>query len=167
MKYNNIRSFNTLLQNSPTISKLYYKLQQLQQLNNIITSFLPTIIAQHCSVSNLTAGTLILTTTSPVWNHQINFLKMDLLNKLRNSDPIWAGITGITVKTNYLMEELNNYKQINNNNKTKPKKITLSAHNIAIINNIANNEISYSPLAKMLKKLCDNAEHNTITDNLS
>lgn len=110
MKHNTIRSINYLLQNSPTIAKLYNKLQQLEQLNTIVANFLPPKIAKQCTVSNLRDGILILTTTSPIWNHQINFLKMDLLDKLRRSDPIWISIKSISVKTAYLIEDLNIYK---------------------------------------------------------
>lgn len=153
MKYNNIRSFNNLLQNSPTISKLYYKLQQIQQLNNVLTNLLPPLAAQNCCVSNLRDGMLILTTTSPVWNHQINFLKTDLINKLRNSSPDFAGITAIKVKTSYLIEELNNYKNPALNNKS-PKKLNISANSAKVIRDIADKAITYSPLANILKKLC-------------
>lgn len=154
MKYNNIRSFNNLLQNSPTISKLYYKLQQIQQLNNVLTNLLPPLAAQNCCVSNLRDGMLILTTTSPVWNHQINFLKTDLINKLRNSSPDFAGITAIKVKTSYLIEELNNYKNAASTNNKSRKKLNISANSAKVIHDIADKAITYQPLANMLKNLC-------------
>ena len=158
MKYTSINSINALLQNSPTITNIRNKLQQLQQLNKIVTKLLPPILSRYVSVANLRDGILILTTTSPVWNHQINFLKMDLLDKLRVSDPAWAGIGSILVKTNYLIEELAIYQpnptEINiQNTNNNPKKNSMSAKNADIINNIANNEISYKPLAMALQKL--------------
>jgi|GEM_PF-1210721 hypothetical protein len=158
MKYISIHSINALLQNSPTITNIRNKLQQLQQLNKIVAKLLPPTTSYHCSVANLRDGILILTTTSPVWNHQINFLKMDLLDKLRISDPAWAGISSILVKTNYLIEELAIYQpdpiKINiQNTKNNSKKFFISEKNAEIINSIANNEISYLPLAMALKKL--------------
>ncbi|MGD0465128.1 MAG: DUF721 domain-containing protein [Gammaproteobacteria bacterium] len=157
MKYISIHSINALLQNSPTITNIRNKLQQLQQLNKIVAKLLPPTISCHCSVANLRDGILILTTTSPVWNHQINFLKMDLLDKLRISEPAWAGISSILVKTNYLIEELTTYQPdpINNiqNTNNNSKKFFISEKNAEIINGIANNEISYLPLAMALKKL--------------
>ena len=158
MKYTSIHSINALLQNSQTIIKIRNKLQKLQQLNKIVTKLLPPQISCHCSVANLRDGILILTTTSPVWNHQINFLKMDLLDKLRASDTAWAGITSISIKTSYLIEELTAYQpepfkiDIQNSN-INPKKFAISTKNAEIINGIANNEISYQPLAMALKKL--------------
>jgi len=158
MKYISIHSINALLQNSPTITNIRNKLQQLKQLNKIVTKLLPPALSCHATVANLRDGILILTTTSPVWNHQINFLKMDLLDKLRISDPAWAGISSILVKTNYIIEELAVYHpdpvKINiQNTNNNPKKISISAKNAEIINGIANNEISYKPLAMALKKL--------------
>lgn len=146
-------SFNNLLQNSPTISKLYCKLQQIQQLNNVLANLLPPLAAQNCYVSNLKEGMLILTTTSPVWNHQINFLKSDLINKLRNSSPEFAGITTIKVKTSYLLAELDNYNTPSSTN-TPPKKLNISPKSATIIRNIAEKEITHPPLANILKKLC-------------
>jgi hypothetical protein len=83
---------------------------------------------------------------------------MDLLDKLRISDPAWAGISSILVKTNYLIEELAIYQpdpiKINiQNTKNNSKKFFISEKNAEIINSIANNEISYLPLAMALKKL--------------
>lgn len=149
MKHNTIFSINSLLQNSPIIAQLYNKLNQLEQLNKIITNFLPPMLAKNCRASNLRDGILILTTTGPVWNHQINFLKIDLLNKLR-SNPEWAGLASISIKTEYLSECLTNTEH------KAPKKLqnfTISKENIEIINNLANNEISHQPLASALKQL--------------
>ena len=83
---------------------------------------------------------------------------MDLLDKLRASDPAWAGITSISIKTSYLIEELTVYQpepfKINiQNTNINPKKFAISTKNAEIINGIANNEISYQPLAMALKKL--------------
>lgn len=152
MKHNTIFSINSLLQNSPIIAQLYNKLNQLEQLNKFITRFLPPILAKNCCVSNLRDGVLILTTTSPVWNHQINFLKVDLLTQLRRASPEWAGLSSILVKTDYLAEclttnEHNNSKKLNN--------FTISKDNIETINNLADNQISHQPLAAALKQLAN------------
>ncbi len=165
-KYTNIHSINTLLQNSPTILNIQDKLQQLQQLHNTVTNLLPPIIAKYCSVANLRDGVLILTTTSPVWNHQINFLKMDLLDKLRNSNAAWAGIASISVKTDYLPEDLMVYQQNNDHSnhksndkqKDRLKNFTISTKTAKIINNIATNDINHPPLAMALKNLARKLE---------
>lgn len=150
MKHNTIFSINSLLQNSPIIAQLYNKLNQLEQLNKFISHFLPPMLAKNCRASNIRDGILILTTTSPVWNHQINFLKIDLLTQLRKNNAEWTGLSSILVKTDYLAEclttkEHNSSKKLNN--------FTISKENIEIINNLADNEISHQPLASALKQL--------------
>ena len=150
MKHNTIFSINSLLQNSPIIAQLYNKLNQLEQLNKFISHFLPPMLAKNCRASNIRDGILILTTTSPVWNHQINFLKIDLLTQLRKNNPEWASLSSILVKTEYLAECLTNTEH-----KTLKtiKNFTVSKENIKAINNIADNQISHQPLASALKQL--------------
>ena len=158
MKYTSIQHINKLLQNSPIIIDVRNKLQQLQQLNKAVTNLLPPTIASNCSVANLRDGLLVLTTNSPVWRHQINFLKMDLLDQLRSSNPLWAGISAISVTIDYLIEDLDKYQKdlnlVNNINiDSKTKNFTISLETAELMNTIANQSINYEPLSIALKKL--------------
>ena len=172
MKYTSTQHINTLLHNSSIITDFCNKLQQLKQLNQIVSSLLPTTIANNCSVANLRDGILILTTNSPVWKHQINFLKIDLLEKLRNTSPMWAGIISISVRIDYLAEDLNTYQNniklsnlniiTNNtsndkiNHKIKVNKnFTISPQTALLVNSIVDQEISYKPLSCKLKNLIE------------
>ncbi len=160
MKYTSIQHINKLLQNSPIIIDVRNKLQQLQQLNKAVANLLPPTIASNCSVANLRDGLLVLTTNSPVWRHQINFLKMDLLDQLRISNPLWAGISAISVTIDYLIEDLDKYQKdpnpVNNINiDSKTKNFNISLETAELMNTIANQSISYQPLSVALKKLIE------------
>ena len=169
MKYTSIQHINTLLQNSSIINDVRNKLQQLKELNQAVVSLLPTEASNYCSVANFRDGVLILTTKSPAWKHQINFLKMDLLDQLRSYNSSWAGISSITVTIDYLIDDLDKYqnnsdnndsingynidKKNSNNQDNKNKNFTISSKTAELINNIVNQEISYEPLAIGLKRL--------------
>jgi len=159
MKYKNLYHINTLLQTSPVISDFCVKLEQLQQLQQAISNLLPPTIANYCKVANLRNSVLVLTTNSPVWKHQLNFLKMDLLEQLRNSNTFWSGIASIVITMDYLMEDL--YKYQNNtkinglNNQRKIKNFTISNKTAVLVNSIFDQEISYKPLLNKLKQLIE------------
>ena len=168
MKYTNLHHINTLLQNSSVISDFCFKLEQLQQLQKIISNLLPPTIANHCTVANLREGVLVLATKSPAWKHQLNFLKIDLLEQLRNSSPIWSGIASIVITIDYLVEDLDEYKNnlkinnLNNQNNSKNfnqinvhKNFTISNKTAELVNSIIDQEISYQPLLTKLKQLIE------------
>ena len=148
-----------MLQTSPVISDFCVKLEQLQQLQQAISNLLPPTIGNYCKVANLRNGVLVLTTNSPVWKHQLNFLKMDLLEQLRNSNTFWSGIASIVITMDYLMEDL--YKYQNNtkinglNNQRKIKNFTISNKTAVLVNSIFDQEISYKPLLNKLKQLIE------------
>lgn len=97
----NHRSLANLLQNSQLLRDFVFKLQQLYQINQTVRYKLPPDLQPHCQVANLREGTLILTTTSPTWNHKLRFHRLELLSSLR-ADPAWAGLKAIELKVEYL-----------------------------------------------------------------
>ncbi len=101
MHYKPNQTLSDLLYSSPSLGGFTSKLEQLQELNKLVASQLETSLQPHCRVANLRNGKLILTTTSPTWNHKLRFCSLDLLSSLRK-DPRWAGLSSIEVKVDYL-----------------------------------------------------------------
>ena len=164
--YNNFKSIGLLLKNSPIMGKLFHKLQQLEQIKQIIPSFLPEVIKNHCNIANLQEGVLTLVTNSPAWKHQLNFLKMDLLEQLRKSSPLLAGLSSISIKIDYLQEDLYKYhdnineyyksliksnKNFNHNNHLN--SISISITTAKLIENIITQEIKHQPLLDNFRRL--------------
>lgn len=122
MHYKPNHSLSDLLYSSPSLGGFTSKLEQLQELNQLVASQLEASLQPHCRVANLRDGKLILTTTSPTWNHKLRFCSLDLLSSLRK-DPRWAGLTGIEVKVDYLPITNNHTTKISQ----KPKSISQQA----------------------------------------
>ena len=85
---------------------------------------------------------------------------MDLLDQLRISNPLWAGISAISVTIDYLIEDLDKYQKdpnpVNNINiDNKTKNFNISLETAELMNTIANQSISYQPLSVALKKLIE------------
>ena len=157
--YNNFKSIGLLLKNSPIMGKLFKKLQQLEQIKQIIPNFIPEVIKNHCKVGNLEEGVLTLVTNSPAWKHKLNFLKMDLLEQLRKSSPLLAGLSSISIKIDYLQEDLYKYHDnINEYYKSLIKSsvktnISITVNTAKLIENIITQEIKHQPLLDTFKKL--------------
>ncbi len=157
--YNNFKSIGLLLKNSPIMGKLFNKLQQLEQIKQIIPNFLPEVIKNHCNIANLQEGVLTLVTNSPAWKHQLNFLKMDLLEQLRKSSPLLAGLSSISIKIDYLQEDLYKYHDnINEYYKSLIKSnikqnIYITVNTAKLIENIITQEIKHQPLLDTFQRL--------------
>lgn len=121
MKCKTNQSITSLLQNVPDLQKFVGRIEQLKQISEIISSKLEPSLADNCHVANLRDGTLILATTSPVWNHKLRFSALDLLSALR-SDPRWSGLKSIEVRVDYSATS-ENTSVINPN---KPREISAS-----------------------------------------
>ena len=124
----------------------------MHQLRNKIASLLPTEFLDHCTVGNLKEGILVLIVRNPTWKHQVNFIKMDLLEKLRTI-PIWSGIKSISVVIDCLAEELDQYKDQRNdlNKQTNNKRPVLSATTSALINRMIDEDIKDQKLYQTFK----------------
>ena len=146
MKYKPEQKIAQILLNAPMLNKLWSKLSNLSKINEAVATFLDPELAKNCQVANLRNGTLILTTTSPAWNHQMRFLKIDLLNKLRKV-PEWRGLKAIEIKVQYLPDD-KAYQQP----KVKHKPRLISYENAALLEQTAAN-IKYPELANRLKQL--------------
>lgn len=85
---------SNILENSSILREYLKKINKVTELNKAVLAALPSELAAHCQVANLRNNTLILTTSSPVWKHQITFQQADLLSRLRKN-PEWAGISHI------------------------------------------------------------------------
>ncbi|MBT4964170.1 MAG: DUF721 domain-containing protein [Francisellaceae bacterium] len=62
------------------------KVNELKKLNTLIQSIIPEELKGHCTVANIhiKTGTLILSTSSPIWKHKARFMLESILIKLRN-----------------------------------------------------------------------------------
>jgi len=144
MQYKTNQTFTSLLSNDPALSKLIAKIKNLDQLNQVISTKLDASLLNNCVVSNLRDGTLILSTNSPAWNHKLRFQSLDLLSSLR-ADPRWSGLKAIELRVDYI--------PLQSNSSSFPTKTTrISSANATLISQLADN-ISYQPLAAVLKRL--------------
>lgn len=145
------------------MESIFLKLQQLEQIKNIMPNFLPRIIMSNCVVANLKDSILTLVTNSPAWKHRLNFLKMDLLEELRKSSPLLAGLSAIKIKIDYLQEDLQKYhdniseyyKCFNKSHtlNNKINQIKISQNTSKLIENIIYQNIKYQPLLDAFKNL--------------
>lgn len=136
-----------LLHTAPDLCKFVSKLEQLKQINQFVSSKLEPILAHNCRVANLRDGSLILSTTSPAWNHKLRFIALDLLSDLR-SNPAWSGLKSIEVRVDYLQAHTDNTT-------TNLKKPCLpSVNNAKIMQEIANN-ITCKSLSNSLSRLAN------------
>ena len=72
------------LKSSSDMQNINYKVQQLNQLNSIISAVIPEQLKPHCQVANLRAnGTLILATSSPIWKYKLKLNLESILSKLK------------------------------------------------------------------------------------
>jgi hypothetical protein len=141
------QSFTNLLHEAPDLQKFVAKVEHLEKINQIIASKLDPNLAENCQVANLRDGILILSTTSPAWNHKLRFSTLDLLSALR-SDPRLSGLKGIEIKVDYLPQTENTRAP---NSKARP---AISATSAKYIHQAAEN-ISNERLAAALRKLAD------------
>jgi len=145
MQYKTHQSFASLLTKAADLRKITAKLEQLEQISQVIASKLDTSLVNNCKVSNLRDGTLILSTNSPAWNHKLRFSSLDLLSTLR-SDPRWSGLKSIEVLVDYLPQLEGSQSTIIT--KTRP----MSQASAVVITEAADN-ISCKPLAEVLKRI--------------
>lgn len=87
-------SLTDILATSTTLSQIVKKVDQLAKLNRAVLKKLDPTLAQQCRVANLRDGVLILTTSSPIWGHQLRFSEIELLSSLR-SVPEWCALKSI------------------------------------------------------------------------
>jgi len=139
------QSFSNLLQASPELSSFVDKISQLEKINQILASKLEPELFANCQVANLRDGTLILTTTSPAWNHKLRFCSVDLLSALR-SEPQWAGLKSIEVRVDYL-------PQTPNDTTTSSKNPVVISEQAAAALRGAAKSVSNSKLSKALEGL--------------
>lgn len=135
----------SLVHTNPQFSDFVHKLEQLSQINHVIANKLAPELHAHCQVANLRDGILILSTTSPTWNHKLRFGSADLLSALRR-EPRWAGLKGIEIRVDYLPQKDNNTTP----SSKKPKSISKKA--AGVIAETAQN-INNQKLAAALIKL--------------
>ena len=145
MQYTRHHSFSSLLQTNAMLSDFVTKLEKLTQIQQLVTSKLTPDLQANCCVANLRDGKLILSTTSPTWNHKLRFCSLDLLSALR-AEPNWAGLKSIEIRVDYLPQNANDTTP-------SPKKLKpLSKKAAAIIEETAH-RISHDKLAAALIKL--------------
>lgn len=95
------KAFGNLLSGTPELQKFVSKLQHLEQINNYLSAHLDPQLAPHCRVANMRDGALVISTTSPAWNHKLRFAALDILSLLR-ANPLWSGLKSIEVRVDYL-----------------------------------------------------------------
>lgn len=139
-------SLTHLLHITPELQNLTHKLAQLEQMNQCLTATLGPTLAEHCRVANLRDGSLILSTTSPAWNHKLRFASLDLLTSLRQN-PNWSGLKSIAVRVDYLPTE-----SIKPQMTSLSASMAISAENARLIYQTAQT-INCGKLAKSLQNL--------------
>lgn len=145
MQYKSKFSFASLLQTNPELCNFVAKIEKLKQINQFFADNLDPELLDNCQVANLRDGTLVISTTSPAWNHKLRFSSLDILSALR-ADPRWAGLKAIDVRVDYLPQRPND----TTSGSKKPKAI--SNNSAELIENMANT-ISNPQLAESLRKL--------------
>ncbi len=144
-KHQSYRAFDNLLGTAPELQKFIAKLQHLEQINNYLSIHLDPHLVPHCRVANLRDGALILSTTSPAWNHKLRFAALDILSILR-ANRLWSGLKSIEVRVDYL-------KPIDHDTPTNFKTSSpISAQNAKLIEQTATN-ISNKKLSNSLARL--------------
>lgn len=78
---------------SSTLAFAYY----LQDLENILKSYLPETFQSHCQVAAFNYGELVLRCDSASWSSKLRFLTNQLLAQLNRHDQ-FHGLTKITIK---------------------------------------------------------------------
>ncbi len=139
------KTLYTLFNSAPDLSKFVTKLEQIEQISQLVTSHLEPALGSQCRVANLREGTLIISTTSPAWHHQLRFQSLDLLSQLR-ARPEWCGLKSIEVRVDYLPVHEHNTKT----NLKKP--LTMSSNNAKLLEDTANS-VTCPKLAKSLQRL--------------
>lgn len=163
------------------MKNILIKLEQLEQIKKIIPKFLPKMLANNCIVANIRDGILTLVTNSPVWKHQLNFLKMDLLEQFRKSCPLLAGLSSIEIKIDYLQEDLQKYNHniseyykcfgssdYNNYEKTNLNQNNYNYNHINNNINIINNKNNFKQFnAISISKTTSNMIENIISQEIN
>jgi hypothetical protein len=139
------KSITSLLEASGDLRTFITKLDQLDQISKFISKYLEPSLVNHCRVANLRDGILILSTTSPAWNHKLRFITLDLLSALRKN-PLWSGLKAIEIRVDYLAQPENNITT----NLKKPHP--LSTENAKILLELAES-ISNPALASAIERL--------------
>lgn len=176
MRYYKFKPIGTLLKESPNMQDIFQKLQKIEEIKQLIPQILPKYIMDNCMVANLKSNILTLVTNSPTWKYKLNYLKIELLEKLRKSNPILAGLNSINIKIDYLQEDLHKYYYDDYTNKfhnkhllQPPTKCTsynqllqdnnnkhqfnLTYKTSKLVENMISEEIKYQPLLEAFKKL--------------
>lgn len=83
-----------VINKSNDLSKFIKQINQLSKINQAVKQYLEPMLANQCQVANLRNGTLILTTSSSIWGHQLRFQEMALLSALRATQE-WCGLKAI------------------------------------------------------------------------
>jgi len=86
-----------LFVNSPILSELLKKVEQLSKLNRLVLEKLDPQLARHCRVLSCNEGILVLSTSTPAWGHTLRFNEIDILSTLRNY-PEWCGLKSIRIR---------------------------------------------------------------------
>lgn len=141
------KTLSNLLLDTPELCNFVGKLDVLQQISAHIYSHLEPSLASQCRVANLRDGTLILSTTSPAWNHKLRYSALDILSSLR-ANPQWSGLKSIEVRVDYLPE---NESMSSTNLKSR---LGISSHNAQLLLDTAQ-QVSDNKLADALRKLAN------------
>src|ERR1700722_1515422 len=89
-------SLANILTDSPILSEIVNKVDQLAKLNRIVHQKLDPELTKYCRVANLRDGILILSTSSPATGHLLRFAKAELLSTLR-IEPQWCHLKSIKI----------------------------------------------------------------------
>lgn len=88
---------HVLQRDSDILAPLLAKVNQLSQLNRLMTLYLDTALAKHCQVASYELNHLVIITELAIWSTQFRFQIPDLLVKLRQHDE-FRGLKNIQCK---------------------------------------------------------------------
>lgn len=91
------------------MSSLLQQARLYKDLNRQVKAVLDSQMAEHCQVSCVRNGQLVILTPTPVWRNRLMLLSSSLLSSLRNNGH--PGLAGIEVKISPLQSDEKQEKQ--------------------------------------------------------
>ena len=145
-------SLNAIINTLPFLRPYARKLSELEMINNVVQQVLDAKTKKHCVVANVKKDTLILSTTSPTWKHQIRFLQFEILAQLQRISRF-----SFITKIKTIVDSLDCNELIKHDSNKLLEKPSISSHSAQIITDMAS-DIKSKKLSDSLKRLAEKAK---------
>lgn len=133
---------------NPQLVEICQNAMELESLNSLVKTFLPSHLTNYCNVGSFIRGSLTLTIPNANWATELRYLIPELRDKLRKDAGLYQ-LTGI--KIGIIENAESNYS------KKSKKKLSLSnAARTAIYS--ASEQCDYEPLKTALRQLATQEE---------